>query len=103
VTSTVGDLAQLIRSKNAGPFWLTIDIFCDEHEHFRRLAQSPITEPSVIAEIYAVPADQVRVWAVSSLLAIKISFPRPIPQGSVGDRDMHGGQQYVPLLALEVV
>lgn len=102
MTSTVGDLAEVIRSKNAGPFWLTIDIFCDEYEAFRRLAQSPISDPSAIAEIYSVPAHHVRVWAVSSLLAIKISFPRPIPQGSVGDRDMHGGQQYVPLLGVEV-
>jgi hypothetical protein len=102
VTSTVGELAEVIRSKNAGPFWLTIDIFCGEDEAFRRLAQSPVTDPSAIAGIYSVPADHVRVWAISSLRAIKISFPRPITQGSVGDRDMHGGQQYVPLLALDV-
>jgi hypothetical protein len=98
----VGDLAAVIRSKNAGPFWLTIDVFCSEDEAFRRLAQSPLTDPSAIAEIYSVPTHQVRVWAISSLRAIKISFPRPVPQGSVGDRDMHGGQQYVPLLDLEV-
>ena len=24
--ATLGDLAKLVRSKNAGPFWLTIDI-----------------------------------------------------------------------------
>jgi hypothetical protein len=102
MTFTVGDLAQLIRSKNAGPFWLTLDIFCDEDDAFRRLAHSPLTNPDAIARIYAVPVDQVRIWAISSLRAIKISFPRPVPQGSVGDRDMHGGQQYVPLLGLEV-
>jgi hypothetical protein len=102
VTSTVGDLAEAIRSKNAGPFWLTIDILCDEDEAFRRLAHSQVTDPDAIAEIYSVPADQVRIWVISSLRAIKISFPRPVPQGSVGDRDMHAGQQYVPLLALVV-
>jgi hypothetical protein len=102
MTPTVGDLGELIRSKNAGPFWLTVDIFCDEDDAFRRLARSPLTDPGAIAEIYSVPADQVRIFAISSLRAIKISFPRPVPQGSAGDRDMHGGQQYVSLLALEV-
>ena len=102
MTSTIGDLAKLIRSKNAGPFWLTIDIFCDDDEVFRRIARSPAADAGAIAEMYSVPADQVRIWPIRSLQAIKISFPRPVPQGSVGDRDMHGGQQYVPLLAVVV-
>lgn len=37
-----------------------------------------------------------------ALRAIKVSMPRPRVQGSVGDRDMHGGQQYVALLDLPV-
>jgi len=30
--ATLGDLAKLVRSKNAGPFWLTIDIMFDDAE-----------------------------------------------------------------------
>ena len=102
MTSTIGDLAGVVRSKNAGPFWLTIDVFCDTDEIFRRIARSPATDPGAIADIYSVPSDQVLIWAIRSLRTIKISFPRPTPQGSVGDRDMHAGQQYVPLLSIEV-
>ena len=102
MTSTVGDLARVIRSKNAGPFWLTIDIFCDDNDAFRRLTNSPVTDAETIAEMYSVPADEIRIWMISNLRAIKISFPRPVPQGSAGDRDIHAGQQYVPLLALEL-
>jgi Domain of unknown function (DUF4387) len=102
MTSTIGDLAGVVRSKNAGPFWLTIDIFCDNDEAFRRIARSRAVDPDAIAEIYSVPADRVLIWTISSLRAIKISFPRPTPQGSVGERDMHAGQQYVPLLSVEV-
>jgi hypothetical protein len=29
-----------------------------------------------------------------------VSFPRPAPQGGVQDRDMHAGQQHVPLAQL---
>ena len=34
--ATLGDLAKLVRSKNAGPFWLTIDIMFDDAEAYRR-------------------------------------------------------------------
>jgi hypothetical protein len=44
----------------------------------------------------------VRVFLIPLLRAIKVSLPRPVVQGSVGDRDMHAGQQYVPLLSLPV-
>ncbi len=37
-----------------------------------------------------------------ALHAIKISFPRPVTQGARRDRDMHAGQQYVPLLTMQV-
>ena len=35
-------------------------------------------------------------------LAIKVSFPRPQSSGSKHDSDVYGGQQYAPLLGLEV-
>jgi uncharacterized protein DUF4387 len=37
-----------------------------------------------------------------SLRAIKISFPRPVTQGSFSDRDIHAGQQYIALSQLPV-
>jgi hypothetical protein len=33
---------------------------------------------------------------------IKISYPRTTPQGGMVERDMHSGQQYVPLLDVEL-
>jgi hypothetical protein len=35
-------------------------------------------------------------------MAIKVSFPRPQSSGSKYDSDVYGGQQYAPLLSLEV-
>jgi hypothetical protein len=35
-------------------------------------------------------------------MAIKASMPRPIFQGELADGDCYGGQQYVPLLEIEV-
>ena len=40
--ATLGDLAKLVRSKNAGPFWLTIDIMFDDAEAYRRARDAEI-------------------------------------------------------------
>jgi hypothetical protein len=81
--ATLADLAKLVRSKNAGPFWLTIDIMFDDAQAYRR-------------------ARDVEIVNHNTALAIKVSFPRPQSSGSKHDSDVYGGQQYAPLLGLEV-
>ncbi len=102
MTTTIGELASLVRSKNAGPFWLTIDIFLPDAAAYDRASTSPVTDDAVIADCYDVEPSSVRIFLLPDLHAIKISFPRPNLQGSRDDRDMHAGQQYVPLLDIEV-
>lgn len=97
----LGDIAE-VRSKNAGPFWLTVDIFLADHDTYTRVLASPATMPQTYAGIYGVDPHQVRVFALEQLNAIKVSFPRPGHQGSPAERDMHGGQQYVPLLGIPI-
>lgn len=100
MTAPLGDLATMVRSKNAGPFWLTIDMFFPDPRTYERVWGSLVTDERTIAEMFHVDAAQVKVFGLASLLAIKISFPRPVTQGSIHDRDMHAGQQYVPLLGM---
>jgi len=100
--TTLAELGQLIRSKNAGPFWMTIDAFFATPEDFQRAASSPLTDPHFISGIYGVPADSVQVFLLGQLNAIKVSVPRPVVQGAVNDADLHAGQQYVPLLSIEI-
>jgi hypothetical protein len=99
---SVGDLAVLVRSKNAGPFWLTLDIFCGGEEVYDTLAAEGVITPARIADRYRVDPASVRVFRLANLHVIKISFPLPFPQGAAGDRDMHAGQQHVPLSRLEI-
>jgi hypothetical protein len=98
----LGELATLVRSKNAGPFWLTLDIFLPDPETYGRVSTSPAADPRTIGELYRVDPDKIEVFLLADLRAIKISFPRPVVQGSLRDRDMHAGQQYVPLLSIEI-
>lgn len=100
--ATLKETATYIRSKNAGPFWLTLDIFFETEENYQLVKESGKITPSSIAAIYRVKEEEVKIFFLPSLKVIKISFPRKTVQGSQTDSDMHGGQQYVPLLSLEI-
>jgi hypothetical protein len=100
---TVGRVAALVRSKNAGPFWQTLDIFLANDENYRAVADSPSLNADAIARLYLVDADNIHIYRLPEIRVVKISFPRPTVQGGRDDRDMHAGQQHIPLtqLALE--
>lgn len=97
------ELARHVRSKNAGPFWVTIDIFFKDVADFDRYAESPSFAPEVFARLYGVDAWMVKRIAVRSLRVLKVSYPRANPQGWRGERDMHQGQSFARLLDIEVV
>jgi len=99
----LGQLATHVRSKNAGPFWVTVDIFLpDAAAYERAAASSALTDVDAIAARYAVSPNEVKVFRLPDLRAVKISFPRPSAQGGAHDRDMHSGQQYVPLIDIDI-
>ncbi len=96
------ELTSLIRSKNAGPFQLTFDIVFDDPEKFERVKRSGCVSREVIAGIYSLPTEDVLFFFCDNALAIKASIPRPIFQGDLGDPDGHGGQQYAPLMDIDI-
>lgn len=98
----LADVATLIRSKNAGPFFLTFDIMFSNEENYRLVKASQCLNEQVFATLYKCPVSSVRYFECDSALAIKFSRPRPIIQGDLGDGDLHGGQQYAPLMAIDI-
>jgi len=96
----VGELVKKIRSKNAGPYWLTIDVFCGSLSVYEQIKES-ITL-SRIAALYQVPEDSLKRFELPTLNVIKFSFPRSTVQGDRFDRDMHGAQMSVLLAEQEV-
>lgn len=99
--ATIGETAFYVRSKNAGPFWVTVDIFCGEREVFEKLSDSKNITKEKVAEVYGVNSEEVKIFRIPNLNVIKISFPRVKPQGQKYERDMHAGQQYVQIAELE--
>lgn len=93
----VKEMAKYVRSKNAGPFWLTIDVFCEEESAYETLKSSPNLTAEKVAALYGVDPSNMKVFHVDTIRVIKYSFPRPHPQGHKYENDMHGGQQYVLL------
>ena len=98
----LGELARLIRSKNAGPFVLTIDVMFDDQATFDRVRTSGVLTADTISKVYHLPSSEVQFFTVPEALAFKASIPRPRFQGDVLDSDGHGGQQYAPLIDIEV-
>jgi hypothetical protein len=99
----LGDLAYIVRSKNAGPFRLTLDVLFADEETYRRVRDSGAIDRDVVARLYRIAPEEVTdlVWFDPGR-ALKASLVRPVPQGSVGDGDIYGAQQHAPLLDVEV-
>jgi hypothetical protein len=98
----VSEVCRHVRSKNAGPFWITLDLSFPDRASFDRYCEAPQLQRHGIAQLYDVQADLVKRFPVPDLLVLKISYPRRRPQGGTLERDMHGGQQYVRLLDVEL-
>lgn len=84
----LGDIAAKVRSKNAGPFWLTVDIFCGSSEAFERVSTDLATD--AVAARFNIALDQLKRFDIAALNTVKFSLPRPTVQGVAADRDMHG-------------
>lgn len=100
--ATLGELARLIRSKNAGPFNLTFDIMFDEEETYRRVAASGVLTKEVFGKLYGIPEEKILLVHHDAARAIKISIPRRAASADLEDADCYGGQQFGPLVDLEI-
>ena len=80
VDTPLREIAKVIRSKNAGPFEITLDIV-----------------------FHNVPTQNIITFGFFELInAVKITLPRPRAQGGIGETDMHAAQQHVPLQEIRV-
>jgi hypothetical protein len=98
----LGDLARLIRSKNAGPFMLTFDVMFSDEETYRKVLRLKVLTKEVFCKIYHVPEKDVLFFEHDDAKAIKISIPRPYVQCDKDDGDVYGGQQHAPLVEIKI-
>lgn len=99
---TLQEIAKVLRSKNAGPFQLTLDVIFADSEIFERVLRSGALTEVTVAERYNVPTEVVRVIPYPPAFAIKVVIPRAVASGDADDTDVLGAQQHSPLLNLAV-
>ena len=96
------DVAKVVRSKNAGPLQITIDLMFEDRERYNTAATSQSLSPANLAHLYGLQQDRVRVIPFPQALAIKLVFDRNIVAGDPGDKDVYGTQQHRLLLGVEL-
>lgn len=99
---TVQDVCRHVRSKNAGPFWVTFDLFFRNREDFHRYARHPALGPATFERLFGTDPTLVKQFPVENLNMVKISCVRPAPSGGREERDMHSGQMFVRLLDVQL-
>ena len=93
------DVANVIRSKNAGPFELTLDVLLKDEQTFEMLRNADIINKKMIADLYRIPEeDVISIVYFPNAKAIKATIVRPLPSGALGERDVYGAQQHAPLV-----
>jgi len=98
MVTTIDDVASVLRSKNAGPFFITIDVFLPDKETFERVAHPDFLTPERVAEAYRVPTSEVQgIYRLESALAVKVSLRKQVLADDPGNTDVIASQQHLPL------
>lgn len=95
------EAARVIRSKNSGPYELTLDIIFKDRRLYELFKRRRIITARSVAALYNLPvSDVLRVVWFEPAHALKVTIRRPIPSGDPGETDIYGAQQHAPLLGI---
>lgn len=97
----LAEVASVLRTKNAGPYELTIDVMFEEDVVFQKVKRTGLLSTETISRLYNIPMEDVLVcmfW--DQALAFKATIKRPLISGQFGETDLHGSQQHAPLMYL---
>ncbi|KAI1873706.1 uncharacterized protein JN550_002975 [Neoarthrinium moseri] len=107
-STKLGDLARVLRSKNAGPYEITFDVIFDSTGVYSKVKGSGVLKPKAIADAFGLAEDKI-IWCgfFDPALAFKVTIPRirngqVVAAGGFMENDVHGSQQYLPLFNIDV-
>lgn len=98
----LAEMAEVLRSKNAGPLTLTIDVMFNSRDKYDQVVRSGIINKKTVSELYAVNENDILITEFAIVNAIKVSFPRKFVSGSILDDDVYGCQQHRAIARLEL-
>lgn len=89
------DYTKILRSKNAGPLFITFDLIFNTREDMEYVEKK--LKKSDISKAYDVAEEKIDIISYGVVNSIKITFPRKNISGSLADNDIYGCQQHMPL------
>jgi hypothetical protein len=96
VVTTIDDVASVLRSKNAGPFFFTIDVFLPDKELWEKTKKVLTVER--VAEAYRIPVSEIKgVYPLEAALAVKVTIRKQILADDPANTDVQASQQHLPL------
>lgn len=94
------DCTKILRSKNAGPLFITFDLIFYNREEMEYVERN--LKKSQIAKAYDVEEEKIDIIPYAVVNSIKITFPRKNISGSLSDYDIYGCQMHVPLAEIVI-
>jgi hypothetical protein len=98
----LGEIADVIRSKNAGVHYFTIDIMFHEKDTYQKVKNSGKVTAESLSAKYGLTPDDVEFFEYDRGNSFKLTMPRSVPAGGPQDYDLFGAQQHPPIIDIEV-
>lgn len=97
----LADITDIIRSKNSGPYELTIDLMFSSFDWYKKVCAAQAVSEKLVCDLYKIaPTDIINIIEFDPAKAIKVTIKRPICSGDPGETDVYGAQQHGPFLDL---
>ena len=102
------DIAPIIRSKNSGPYEITLDVMFSHESIYTLVKNSKLLDAAAISRLYHLGEDEISYCGFyDQAMAFKATIPRKrkgirVPSGGFMETDVHGSQQYAGLLDLQI-
>ncbi|GHV80920.1 acyl-CoA synthetase [Spirochaetia bacterium] len=97
------DITDIIRSKNSGPYELTVDLMFSNFDWYKKVCAAGAVNEQVVCGLYKIKKeDIINIIHFDPAKAIKVTIKRPLCSGDPGETDVYGAQQHAPFLNLEL-
>ncbi|KAK8025829.1 hypothetical protein PG990_003652 [Apiospora arundinis] len=106
--TVLGDIARVLRSKNSGPYEITLDAMFESEATYQAIKQSGLLSEASVAAALGVSREHI-VWCgfFDPARAFKVTIPRIrggklVPAGGFMEDDVHGSQQHLELFNMKL-
>ncbi|RKL21727.1 hypothetical protein BFJ68_g2039 [Fusarium oxysporum] len=107
-SETLSDLCRIVRSKNAGPYEITIDAMFASKEAYEAVKSSDLLSASNVAKAIGISEEDI-IWIgfFDPAISFKVTIPRvrsgkKKSAGGFMENDIHGSQEHMGLASLKL-